>query len=105
MALSWFDITEAASLAAELAEHYCLRRDATQQRNPKKLARLTRSQDDLTRRVQLFNRTHRFNFYKRAQLLMQLKQGLSARGVPEAEAAGVMDEYLAAGARSDQAGS
>lgn len=101
MPWSWFDSSETVALAGELVENYCLRRQAGEL-NRKKLAKLTRDSEDLADRARLFNRSHRFNLYKRALLLKQLDLGLRARGIPPAEAAGVFENLLLIGVEADR---
>lgn len=101
MPWSWFDSTETVALAEALVEHYCLRRQAVGV-NARKRARLARDNDELAKRVQAFNRRHRFNLYKRALLLRRFQLGLSERGIPDSEAAGVFDRLFLIGVESDR---
>lgn len=94
--LRWFETAEGARFAAQVASDYDKLRRSVVLRGDDP-AKQARKFEKLASRVEEFQRTHRLNFYQKARMLDELKKGLTAFGIDEAEISAFLKTLLIKG--------
>lgn len=82
--LRFFDATRAVSFGKSIADEFC-KVHALRDHNKKHLGRKGERTVALVRKASAFARAEKLNFYTRAKMLAEIKQGLKNAGVDEAE--------------------
>ena len=82
--LRFFDAAKAVRFGKDIAEEFC-KVHALRDRNRKHQGRKGERTVALVRKVSAFARAEQLNFYTRAKMLAQIKQGLKDAGVDDAE--------------------
>ncbi len=91
--IPWFDLTEVKVFAARFVEDLCRIRSSGAARGDKP-AQIAKRIDKLMQDAVTFERTHKLNFYKKAQLVSLVRSGLSERAIPTDEIESVSRHLL-----------
>ena len=93
--IGWFDTTEVNAFAASITDEYARLRKSVVVRHDTADKR-TQKFDKLSAKVKAFIREKKLNFYKKAKLLSQLRNGLRKQDVPEPEVSAFLNSLLLA---------
>lgn len=80
MRIPWFDLSEVKIFAASFVEDFCRIRSSGTARGDKP-AQIAKRIDRLLQDAAAFERARKLNFYKKAQLVSLVREGLSVRSV------------------------
>lgn len=76
MRIPWLDLSEVRAFATHFVEDLCRARSGGIARGDKP-EQIAKRFEKLLEKAALFEREHRLNFYKKAQLVAQVRRGLS----------------------------
>lgn len=93
MRIAWLDLSEVKSFAESFVDHFCRIRAGGMARGDKP-AKIAKRLDKLLEEAAVFERTRKLNFYKKAQLVSQVRSGLSERSIPAEEVESVGQRLL-----------
>ncbi|MES2883689.1 MAG: hypothetical protein V4709_02715 [Pseudomonadota bacterium] len=93
MALPWFDLTEVRAFSRRLVEDLHRVKAGGTVRGDK-MAQTGKRIDKLLEEAAQFENTHRLNFYKKARLLADVRQGLTDKGWVAADTEAIINQLL-----------
>ena len=93
MALSWFDLTEVRTYALDLVEDLNRVKVGGTARGDK-MAQTGRRIEKLLEQAADFEQTNRLNFYKKAKLLADVREGLGNKGWVAADTEAIINQLL-----------
>ena len=93
MALSWFDLTEVRTYALDLVEDLNRVKAGGTARGDK-MAQTGRRIEKLLEQAADFEQTNRLNFYKKAKLLADVREGLGNKGWVAADTEAIINQLL-----------
>ncbi len=94
MRIPWLDISEVKTFSARFVEDLCRIRSSGMARGDKP-AQIAKRIDKLLEDAAAFERTRKLNFYKKAQLVSLVRDGLEQRSIPSEEIHSVSQRLLA----------
>ncbi len=95
MMLRWFDVKDVTLFAQEIAAEYGRLRKSTALRMDDASKRKKKS-GRLAQKVGEYHRANRWNFYKKARMISEIRDGVAAVGVPAAEITAFVDSLVLA---------
>ncbi len=81
MRIPWFNLSEVKVFAASFVNDFCRIRSGGAARGDKP-AQIAKRIDKLLEDAAIFERTHKLNFYKKAQFVSLVRGGLEGRSIP-----------------------
>ena len=93
MALSWFDLTEVRTYALDLVEDLNRVKVGGTARGDK-MAQTGKRIEKLLEQAADFEQTNRLNFYKKAKLLADVREGLGNKGWVAADTEAIINQLL-----------
>ncbi len=93
MALSWFDLTEVRAYAIALVEDLHRVKAGGSARGDK-MAQTGKRMEKLLEQASAFENAQRLNFYKKARLLADVREGLTSKGWVAADTEAIINQLL-----------
>lgn len=93
MALPWFDLTQVRAFSSQLVEDlHRIKAGGTVRGD--KMAQTGKRMDKLLEEAAQFETAQRLNFYKKAKLLADVRQGLTGKGWVSADTEAIINQLL-----------